>query len=92
MSDQISEETLVSDFPVRQRWEQLKLNEPFIRQRDAAEQLGISEVEVVAMQCGDGVRRLDALWPELIKQPQAWTHNGSDAQRQCCSREDLQFR
>lgn len=53
---------------LRQRWEELKAAQPGIRQRDAAERLGVSEVEIVAMQCGDGVRRLAGPWTDLVQE------------------------
>lgn len=59
--------THASTSSLRQCWQQLKAAQPGIRQRDAAEQLGVSEVEIVAMQCGDGVRRLAGPWPDLLR-------------------------
>ena len=46
----------------------LKEGEPGLRIRDAASRLGVSEAELVAARCGDGVTRLDADWGALIKE------------------------
>ena len=53
---------------VRQRWLALKEEEPGLRARDAAARLGVSEAELVAARCGEGVRRLDGPWPDLLKE------------------------
>ncbi|GAB4227365.1 MAG: hemin-degrading factor [Kiloniellaceae bacterium] len=53
---------------LRRRWLSLKEEEPGLRARDAAARLGVSEAELVAARCGEGVRRLDGPWPELLKQ------------------------
>lgn len=46
---------------------QLREREPHLRARDVAERLGVSEAELVASRCGDGVTRLEASWPNLIR-------------------------
>ncbi len=38
-----------------------------LRQRDAARELGVSEAELVASRCGDGVRRLRGPWGRLLQ-------------------------
>lgn len=48
--------------------QRLREGEPGLRIRDAASRLGVSEVELVAARCGDGVVRLDANWGALVKQ------------------------
>ena len=53
---------------VKQRWLALKEEEPGVRARDAAARLGVSEAELVAARCGEGVRRLDGPWPDLLKE------------------------
>ncbi len=53
---------------VKQRWLALKEEEPGVRARDAAARLGISEAELVAARCGEGVRRLDGPWADLLKE------------------------
>jgi putative hemin transport protein len=53
---------------LKARWLALKAEEPNIRVRDAADKLGVSEAELVATRCGDGVQRLDGPWGDLIKE------------------------
>jgi putative hemin transport protein len=48
------------------RWRTLRAAEPRVRARDAAARLGVSEAELVAARCGDGVRRLRAAWGDLV--------------------------
>lgn len=48
-------------------WRQLRRDEPTLRIRDMAERLGVSEGELVASRCGDGVTRLEGPWPDLIR-------------------------
>jgi len=43
---------------IKQAWEELKIQEPQLRIRNAAEKLGVSEVELLATQIGNGVIRL----------------------------------
>jgi putative hemin transport protein len=38
-----------------------------LRARDAAQQLGVTEAQLVASRCGEDVTRLTADWPEMIK-------------------------
>jgi putative hemin transport protein len=51
---------------IREAWLGLKAAEPHIRARDAAERLGVSEAELVAARLGDGVRRLQPRWADLL--------------------------
>lgn len=48
-------------------WRRLREEQPQLRARDLAERLGVSEAELVASRCGDGVTRLDGPWAELIR-------------------------
>lgn len=43
---------------IKQQWNALKQNNPYLRIRNAADQLGVSEVELLATQVGQGVTRL----------------------------------
>lgn len=43
---------------LKQRWAELKQAQPHIRIRNAATELGVSEAELLATQCGDTVTRL----------------------------------
>jgi len=52
---------------LRQRWAALHAQQPRLRPRDAAAQLGVSEAELVALRCGDGVQRLRGPWGELLQ-------------------------
>jgi len=48
-------------------WRNLRESEPNLRARDLAEKLGVSEGELVASRCGDGVVRLEGPWADLIR-------------------------
>ena len=50
-----------------ERYSQLRQAEPRLRARDAAARLGVSECELVAARCGDGVTRLDGRWGLLLQ-------------------------
>lgn len=52
---------------LQQAWQRLRESEPNLRARDLAERLGVSEGELVASRCGDGVIRLDGPWADLIR-------------------------
>lgn len=51
-----------------QQWQALQAQEPRLRIRDAAARLGVSEAELLATRCGNGVTRLAGDWAELIKE------------------------
>ena len=51
----------------KQLWNTFRRDNPKVRIRDAAEQLGVSEAELVATSCGEGAVRLQAEWPEFIQ-------------------------
>ena len=51
---------------LRDEWMRLREQEPNLRARDLAERLGVSEAELVAIRCGDGVTRLEGPWKDLI--------------------------
>lgn len=52
---------------LRSRWQLLKEAEPATRAKDAAHKLGVTEAELVACRCGDGVRRLQGPWGDLLQ-------------------------
>ncbi|MBL4720603.1 MAG: hemin-degrading factor [Alphaproteobacteria bacterium] len=52
---------------LKSQWLALLEAEPKIRARDAAEKLEVSEMELVAIRCGDGVRRLSENWGEILQ-------------------------
>ena len=49
------------------RWQALKAEEPATRTQEAAQKLGVSEAEILACRCGDGVRRLQGPWGNLLQ-------------------------
>ena len=51
----------------KQLWNTFRRDNPKVRIRDAAEQLGVSEAELVATSCGEGAIRLQAEWSEFIQ-------------------------
>lgn len=48
-------------------WQQLLASEPNLRIRDAAARLGVSEAELLATRCGNGVTRLSGDWQAFVK-------------------------
>ncbi|MEM1059749.1 MAG: ChuX/HutX family heme-like substrate-binding protein [Verrucomicrobiota bacterium] len=53
---------------LRERWKQLQEKKPKLRIRDAAEELDVSEAQLLATGCGETVTRLEGDWPALIAQ------------------------
>lgn len=53
---------------LKARWEQLKSQKPHIRIRNAADELGVSEVELLATQCGEQVTRLHPEFQNILKE------------------------
>lgn len=51
-----------------ERWSDLLVEEPKLRIRDAASRLGVSEAELLATRCGNGVTRLTGEWSDVIKE------------------------
>lgn len=52
---------------LKARWLALRDDNPGLRPSDVADKLGVTEAELVAARCGDGVRRLDGPWGDLIQ-------------------------
>ncbi len=50
----------------KQLWSTFRRANPKVRIRDAAEQLGMSEAELLATACGEGAIRLQTEWPQFI--------------------------
>ncbi|HWL51595.1 MAG TPA: ChuX/HutX family heme-like substrate-binding protein [Chthoniobacteraceae bacterium] len=50
-----------------EQWKALLAQTPKLRIRDAAQRLGVSEAELLATRCGEGVVRLEGDWREFIK-------------------------
>ena len=64
-----SSPTSIRTWPLPQRldaWRRLREQEPKLFAHDQAERLGISDAELVAMRCGQGVTRLAGTWTNLI--------------------------
>lgn len=63
-------ENLASSSPepavLLERYQALKSETPRLFPREAARQLGVSEGELLAARCGDGVIRLDGNWRDLL--------------------------
>lgn len=53
---------------LRARWEELKKNKPTQRIRECAEELGVSEAELLATTVGEYTTKLKGDWTELVKQ------------------------
>jgi putative hemin transport protein len=53
---------------LRQRWESLLEGNPKLRIRNAARQLGVSELELLVTRLGESVIRLDAVWADFLKE------------------------
>lgn len=51
---------------LRAAWDALRQQQPTLRIRDAAHQLGVSEAELLATGCGHTVQRLQADWGEFL--------------------------
>jgi putative hemin transport protein len=53
---------------LREAWATLKAQNPHVRIRNAAEQLGVSEAELLATQCGENVSRLTPRFNDILKE------------------------
>ena len=53
--------------PMKMIWETFQIANPKIRIRDAAEILGVKEVELLATSCGENVVRLQGEWSEIVR-------------------------
>ena len=67
MLNEIASSTAPSLPELLDAWRRLREEQPQLRARDLAERLGVSEAELVASRCGDGVTRLDGPWSEVIR-------------------------
>lgn len=52
---------------LRTRWDELKKVKPALRIRDCAQELGVSEAELLATTVGDYTTKLEGDWTELVK-------------------------
>lgn len=53
---------------LRRRWQEYQSENRRAFRHDAAHAFGVSEAELLAVECGDTVTRLDGDWQELLKQ------------------------
>ena len=53
-------------YDLRERWDRYREENPRTRIRYAADDLGVSEAELIATGCGDTVTRLNGPWHELV--------------------------
>jgi len=53
---------------LKERWQEYRQLHPKTRIRDAALKMGVSEAEILATGCGEGVTRLSGDWKELLKE------------------------
>lgn len=58
--------TLINE--LKEKWETLKAESPHLRIRNAAEQLGVSEAELLATNVGNGVTVLTSDFPDLLQE------------------------
>jgi len=65
-TDTLREERLQAADALRARWHAFREEQPKVRIRDAAATLGVSEAELVALDCGAGTMRLEPRWEELL--------------------------
>lgn len=52
---------------LKERWEAFREERPGVRIRNAADELGVSEAELVATGCGEHVTRLEGAWREILE-------------------------
>lgn len=60
--------TIVKDNELKEKYKNFKAENPSIRIRDAAKQLGVSEAELLATSIGEGVVLLEGNWADFILQ------------------------
>ncbi len=56
-----------TEFDLKQAWADLREAHPYLRIRDAAAQLNVSEAELLATGCGDTVTRLEPRFSEILQ-------------------------
>jgi len=58
----------VPSLPLRQRWQAFMAQSPRARVRDAARGLGVSELELLVLQCGESHIRLEGDFADMLKE------------------------
>lgn len=56
-----------SEIDLKHRWENFKAENPHVRIREAAQSLGVSEMELLATGCGETVTRLEPKCTEILQ-------------------------
>lgn len=51
---------------LKEQWAEFRKNNPKVRIRDAAHQLGVSEAQLVATGCGETATRLEGTWRDVL--------------------------
>lgn len=59
---------------LKQQWAELKQTQPYLRIRNAASMLGVSEGELLATQCGESVTRLEPDFTGILKRIEELGH------------------
>ena len=67
ITDVAHEERVRAADALRARWTTFREQNPKVRIRDAATELGVSEAELVALDCGTTAVRLEPRWEELLR-------------------------
>jgi putative hemin transport protein len=67
MLDETTIPSALAGHALRDSWKSLRESDPNLRARDLAERIGVSEGELVACRCGEGVTRLRGPWADLIR-------------------------
>lgn len=61
-------EELLNKQDLKAQWEKLKTEEPQLRIRNAAAKLGVSEAALLATRMGEGVRRLQPVFRDILRE------------------------
>jgi putative hemin transport protein len=64
----MAHKALEKQLDLKKRWAQFRADNPTTRIRDAATQIGVSEAELSATNCGETVTRLTDNFPELLQE------------------------
>ena len=67
ITDVAHEERVRTADALHARWTAFREQNPKVRIRDAAAELGVSEAELVALDCGATAVRLEPRWEELLR-------------------------
>src|SRR5690606_40046076 len=73
---------------LKERWNALQQTNPHLRIRNAANELGVSEAELLATRCGEGVTRLRPEFKELLSQIETLGYRSEEHTSELQSREN----